>query len=148
MSDDPKHIALLLFSKDHPIHQSITLAFDELSPERLTSRLTVAERFVGHRDGRAHSGFVAFVLDTMMGATALGALDKLMPIATIKMSINHCGEVFAGDELVCSCRHDGVDCDVAYISAELRKAGDNALVARGIGAFMLGTRLTPLGLRS
>ena len=139
------HPAELLFSQKHPLTSLLDLKFEKTADHELTVT-TKAPNSFADRDGKhVHSGFSTLLLDTVLGSCAIGELEKLQPIATIKLTCNHIRRPLVGENLICRARFDAERHSVSFIKGEVLSAKDNELIASAIGTFMIGTRAVPLG---
>ncbi|MEM9279103.1 MAG: hypothetical protein AAGA76_11065, partial [Pseudomonadota bacterium] len=83
------HPAQLLFTDKHPLTAELNMNFHSGNDNTLEVTLSAPESFAD-RDGlHLHTGFNTLILDTVMGACAIGELKSPTPIATIKLTSNH-----------------------------------------------------------
>ena len=141
-----QHASQLLFTSAHPLTTEFDLKFIECSDHVLVVSVVTPQSYASHVGaGHAHSSFTTLFLDTVMGSCVLGELDRLQPIATVNLSINHLERPEIGKVIVCRARFNGQVNDVAHVSSDLVYEENGALVATGSGTFMIGTRGRPLG---
>lgn len=138
----PLHPAQLLFTKDHPLTSRLEMEFTE-RVEGVTKVFVNGSPEFADADGKlVHSGFATLILDTVMGASALASLAQLVPIATIKLTVNHMKNPMVGERLVCIAHQQAEVDSVSYEYGEIRSAETDELYASAIGTFMIGTTLT------
>ncbi len=142
------HPAELLFSDKHPITSLLDLHFEVTGPHELTITTRAPDSFADGDGVHVHTGFTTLLLDTLLGSCAIGELDKLQPIATIKLTCNHIRRPQTGEKLICRARFDGERHSVSYVHGEVLGADRQDLIAHAIGTFMIGTRAIPLGAKA
>ncbi|MFK5977883.1 MAG: PaaI family thioesterase [Rhizobiaceae bacterium] len=141
-----EHPAKVLFTSQHPLTSEFDLEFIGWEDQLLTVTVTAPQSFaVAENSVEAHTGFTTVILDTVMGSTVFGEMDKIQPIATIKLTTDHIRPAMVGEKIVCTARYDSEVEEIAYVSAEVRSQKDNSLIATALGTFMIGTRSRPLG---
>ncbi len=139
------HLAQLFFSAKHPLLSAFHFEFIRTDRDHLATRLEAPEQFVADETrGELHTGFHTLILDTVMGGTVLGSLEQPQPIATIKLTTQHCGRILVGQTIVCAGALQGVRNGVAYVHGEVRTEPGDELIATAVGTFMIGTRAVPL----
>lgn len=144
-SSSRPHLAQLFFSAEHPLLSAFHFEFVRTDRDHLATRLEAPEQFVADEaSGELHTGFHTLILDTVMGGTVLGSLDQPQPIATVKLTTQHCARITAGQTIVCAGALQGVRNGVAYVHGEMRTEPGDELIATAIGSFMIGTRAIPL----
>jgi len=144
---DRKHPAEYLFSSQHPLTSYLDITFVGQSDGVLTARLKAPTRFAVDGEGNLHGGLATLVIDTVFGAAVLGSLEKIQPIATTGLTVQHLRGARAGEALTCEARLDGIANDIAHVSGRLFATDDGEVVSAGSGTFMIGTRSKPLGVR-
>ena len=143
-----KHPAQLLFSEKHPLTAILNMVFEGSEARTLTVSLEAPETFADVNGEMLHTGFSTLILDTIMGACAIGELEKLMPIATVKLNCNHLGRARVGEALTCMAIYDGEENGLAYVSGRIVGGPEQRLIAKAVGTFMLGTAAKPLTVKS
>ena len=138
------HPIEVFFSSHHPLASKVNANFTgSLAGTVLVCIEASPELVLDEEAQTLHTGFATIVLDSIMGGAVMGSLDKLMPIATVGLSINHLRRPASGEKLngkaVCTAIHN----DLAYVTGELNGA-DGKPVAIASGTFMLGTRGTSI----
>jgi acyl-coenzyme A thioesterase PaaI-like protein len=142
---DKPHPARIFFSPAHPLSAHVPMRFADCSERTLTVEVRAPEAF--RADGgtpQLHSGFATIVLDTVMGGSVFGSIEKLQPIATVGLNVQHRRRPLAGEELVCQADVVGVHDEIAHVRGTLATAQGETL-AIAVGTFMIGTRSTPIG---
>lgn len=139
------HPAQLLFTEDHPLTSAFHMQFLPMNGKTLTVEVNAPDSFADSGGKLVHTGFNTLLLDTVLGACAIGELEKPQPIATIKLNCTHLYQASIGEALACSATYDGEANGVAYVSGEIRGREDNRLISRALGTFMIGTTTKPLG---
>jgi len=141
-----EHPAKILFTSQHPLTSEFDLEFVGWEDHLLTVTVTAPQSFATTKNSKeAHTGFTTIILDTVMGSSVFGEMDKIQPIATIKLTTDHIRPAMIGEKIVCAARYDSEVEEIAYVSAEVRSQQDNSLIATALGTFMIGTRARPLG---
>ena len=141
-----EHPAKVLFTSQHPLTSEFDLEFVGWEDHLLTVTVTAPQSFATTKNSKeAHTGFTTIILDTVMGSSVFGEMDKIQPIATIKLNTDHIRPAMIGEKIVCAARYDSEVEEIAYVSAEVRSQQDNSLIATALGTFMIGTRARPLG---
>ena len=142
------HPIQLFFSSHHPLARKVNATFEGSKGGTVMVEITATPDFVQNRkSGTLHSGFSTIILDSIMGGAVMGSMSKLMPIATIGLSMHHLRRASANETIkgkaVCVDVHN----DVAYVTGEL--FGENGEpVAIASGTFMIGTRGTSIREKS
>ncbi len=134
-----KHPAEMLFSADHPLMKNLDIKFDAAVDGMLTVRGVAPESFTDCDGVYVHSGFASLLLDTVMGSCVLGELEKMMPIATIKLTCNHLKRMKAGEQVTCEAYYEGDENEIAYVNGKILAGEERELIASAIGTFMIGT---------
>lgn len=137
------HPARMFFSTSHPLLSALDFEFLRTDRKCVEVRVQAPKQF-SREDGRAHSGFATLVLDTVMGGTVMGSLEKLMPLATINLATHHLAPFEVGDWLRCSAHLVSMCHDVGVVDGvlELENKAGLQKVALSQGSFMIGTRAT------
>jgi len=139
------HPAKILFTSKHPLTSEFDMEFVAWENKLLTVTITTPPNFAATENSRdAHTGFTTIILDTVMGSSVFGEMEKLQPIATIKLTTDHVRPAAIGEKIVCTARFDGEIDEIAYVSGEVRSNVDKSLIATALGTFMIGTRGRPL----
>jgi acyl-coenzyme A thioesterase PaaI-like protein len=142
------HPAQTFFSSAHPISEYLAITFLGVENHVLTAALDGPEAFVEDPSTRRlHSGLATLVLDTVMGGTVMGEMGRIQPIATAGLTTQHMRRPFAGENLRCSCRFEGIYHEMAHVSGQLIAANSGEILSTATGTFMIGTRAKPLGPR-
>lgn len=142
------HPAERFFSGGHPIVQYLALEFKGASNGVLVVELAAPEAFVVDvKTGRLHPGLATLVLDTVMGSTVMGELERIQPIATAGLTTQHMRRPVAGEKLICTARFGGIHQDMAHVGAQLTARDTAEVLSTASGTFMIGTRSKPLGVR-
>lgn len=136
--------AMLLSARDFLTHEHTlfsTLGLKPLLVGRGQTRFSfdVPEVF-GDGDGRAHSGFLTIVLDSIMGLTVFTALEEFKPIATINLRTDYLALAPTGGRAVCACTCQNIVDEIAFVKGEVAIEDSGALLATCAGAFMVGAR--------
>ncbi len=139
-----KHPAEYLFSEQHPLTASLDMKFFGETPERLRVEMKAPAVFGDAGGEFVHTGFATLLLDTVLGSCAIGKLEKMQPIATIKLNCNHLRRAKIGEDLICWAIWDGEENSVSHISGWVERASDKKILSRAIGTFMIGTAGRPL----
>lgn len=139
------HPALHLFTEKHPLTASLNMRFlPENGGDRMKVEVDAPVQFADADGKYVHTGFHTLLLDTVMGSCAIGKLEQLQPIATIKLNCNHMRKVEIGDPLVCIADWTGEENSISYVTGEIRRRSDDAVISNAIGTFMVGTASRPL----
>lgn len=85
--------------------------------------------------GVMHGGVATTIMDELTGAliASIRGMEvmRAAPHSTVDMSVSFIGGVFIGDDLVFEGRATRVGRSVAFAEAEVRKRGEDRLVAKG-----------------
>jgi len=128
------------FADAHPLFGMLNLRPEAVARGRLEIAATLTDDFRQIDDEpQVHGGVLTVLLDSIFGFSVYTSLDDLKPIATINLRTDYIRLPEVGDEVVCRARTERIRDDVAYVSGDL-VARDGELLARGAGAFMIGTR--------
>lgn len=96
--------------------------------------LRVGERHM-NAHGVMHGGVATAIMDELTGAliASIRGMDvmRAAPHSTVDMSVSFIGGVSVGDDLVFEGRATRVGRSVAFAEAEVRKKGEDKLVAKG-----------------
>ena len=142
------HPAQQLFTDKHPLTAEFNMTFHTVSEHILEVTLDAPRSFTDSDGIHVHPGFHTLILDTVMGACALGELQKPQPIATIKLTSNHIRRIPVCESIKCRAIWDGEENSIAYVRGEIL-VGESAFTAStAIGTFMIGTTGKPLGKKS
>ncbi|MCF6320583.1 MAG: PaaI family thioesterase [Rhizobiaceae bacterium] len=79
-----------------------------------------------------------------MGGCVMGSLDKIQPIATVNLSIQHLRQPVLDEVLICSAQVEGLENQIAVVTGKVTSFEDNLVLASAVGSFMIGTRAKPL----
>jgi len=134
-----QHPAQLLFTDKHPLTASLKMEFEVPQKGELWVHVPAPESFADEGGSTVHTGFNSLLLDTVMGACAIGELIKLEPIATIRLNCNHLRRAKVGESLTCKAYFDAHVNQVLYVRGEIYSNNENDLIAHAIGTFMSGT---------
>lgn len=138
------HPAQLLFTEKHPLTAELNMKFIPESEHVLRVEVEAPKSFADHKSEFVHSGFATLILDTVLGSCAIGNLEKMQPIATIKLTCNHLRRISIGTHVYCRATWNGEENTIAYISGEIRRMEDDVLMSSALGTFMIGTASRPL----
>lgn len=98
-------------------------------------------------DGKVHGSLLTLIMDSIFGITVFTSLDVIKPIATVNLRADYLDHATPGGRAVCAAECVAVRDEIAYVEGEMRSQGDDRLLARGSGAFMVGTRGAAPGSR-
>ena len=143
MNDKP-HPAQLLFTEKHPLTAALKMKFIPEGIHTLRVEVDAPADFADSDGEHLHSGFATLFLDTVLGSCAIGNLRKMQPIATIKLTCNHLRRIRVGEAIYCRASWQGEENSIAYISGDIRRFADDAVLSNAIGTFMVGTASRPL----
>lgn len=140
------HPATIFFSPAHPLFSVIHFEFIETEPAFLSVQFIAGKEFV-HQDeaGTLHSGFNTLILDSVMGGSVMGSLEKMQPIATVNLRTQHSRRAIVDETIICSATVECIEDQIAVVSGQIKSVKNNQILASAIGSFMIGTRATPLG---
>ena len=138
------HPAQLLFTEKHPLTAELDMKFIPESEHVLRVEVVAPRSFADHTGKNVHSGFATLILDTVLGSCAIGNLEKMQPIATIKLTCNHLRRIGVGTPLYCRAIWNGEENTISHISGEIRRIEDDTLMSTALGTFMVGTASRPL----
>lgn len=136
------HPIQMFFSSHHPMARGLQADFSGSEGDTVKIAIHAPDVFDGG-NGRMHSGFATIVLDSIMGGAVMGTLEKMMPIATVGLSIHHLRKAEVGEAIVGGAVCTGVHNDLAYVTGELTTQ-DGEKLAIASGTFMIGTRGTSI----
>jgi len=136
------HPIELFFSSSHPLAAKLETSFDGSKGGLVKIRILSPKSFQSE-PGSLHSGFATIILDSIMGGAVMGILTRVMPIATVGLSIHHLRRPVVGETLTGQALCTGVHNDLAYVTGELT-GEDGEKTAIASGTFMLGTRATSI----
>ncbi|MDJ0612580.1 MAG: PaaI family thioesterase [Rhizobiaceae bacterium] len=145
---ESKHPAEVLFSEGHPLTAALNMKFIPVGESSLRVELDAPESFADSNGSHTHSGFSTLLLDTVLGSCAIGKLEKMQPIATIKLTCNHLRRIIIGDAIYCLAEWNGEENSVSFVGGEIRRQKDDQLLSTAIGTFMIGTASRPLAEKS
>ena len=136
-----QHPAEFLFTENHPLNQELNMKFDFDGGDTLHIRVEAPKVFA-HSDGvHVHSGFASLMLDTVMGACAIGRLDKPQPLATVKLSSSHLKLPEIGTRIICTAHFKGIENSIAYADGEIVNEDNGETLSTGSATFMIGTTM-------
>lgn len=138
------HPAQLLFTEKHPLTASLDMTFHPESVDVLRVEVEAPKSFAKKDCDTVHTGFHTLLLDTVLGSCAIGKLKTIQPIATIKLSCNHIREVEVGTSLECIATFSAEENSIIYISGDIKRKSDGAIISSALGSFMVGTTSRPL----
>lgn len=145
---EQKHPLELFFSSQHPLSRYLSVRVTEASGGVVAVATEVSENFVSDPEsGEVHSGFATLVIDSVFGGAVMGGIEKLQPIATTGLTVQHMRRARRGEKLVCNARLEGIYHGIAYVAGNLAVADSGEVLSTAIGTFMVGTRSKPLGVR-
>lgn len=124
---------------EHSLFKTLDLKPVLLGRNKATFSVYLPPEFAG-RHGEIHGGLLTIIMDSIFGLSVFTGLDELKPIATVNLRSDYFAAVNAGDRLVCAAECRRIRNEIAYVSGDLTREADGALVAAGSGAFMVGTR--------
>jgi len=140
-----KHPATIFFSPAHPLFSFIHFEFIETTPQSLAVQFIAGKEFVHQGDaGILHSGFNTLILDSVMGGSVMGSLEKMQPIATVNLRTQHSRRAIVDELIVCAAKVECIEDQIAVVSGQIKNAENGQIIASAIGSFMIGTRATPL----
>ena len=139
-----RHPAELLFTESHPLTAALNMTFLPESKDILRVELDAPSSFTDPKGDRIHTGFNTLLLDTVLGSCAIGHLEKLQPIATIKLSCNHLRHIGLDEPLACIATWTGEQNEVSYVTGEIINRESGEQISHAIGTFMIGTASRPL----
>ena len=139
-----QHPAEYLFSEGHPLTASMKMKFIPVGENALRVELNAPDSFADRDNTHTHSGFATLLLDTVLGSCAIGKLEKMQPIATIKLTCNHLQKIEVKEPIYCLAEWKGEENSVSYISGEIRRQSNDTVISTAIGTFMIGTASRPL----
>lgn len=147
----PEQQALLegarqFFADAHPLFGRLRFEPREVSRGSLTVSARFTDdfrRFEGEPE--VHAGLLTIVLDSIMGFAVFTVVEDLRPVATINLRSDYIDAPAVGEEVICTAHCESVRDDVAHVGGEVRSSGGD-LLARGSGAYMIGTRGPKFGL--
>ncbi|MEM7214644.1 MAG: PaaI family thioesterase [Pseudomonadota bacterium] len=139
------HPAQLLFTEKHPLTAEFDMTFHSGDDHSLEVRLDAPASFADQDGIHVHTGFHTLILDTVMGACAIGELKTPVPIATVKLTSNHLRNIKVGEQVVCRAEWEDEAHSIAYVRGEIRSAEGNLLASHAVATFMIGTAGKPLG---
>jgi acyl-coenzyme A thioesterase PaaI-like protein len=143
------HPAKIFFSQAHPLFSIFKVEFIETSPKFLAMKFVAQKEFVDREEtGRLHSGFCTLILDSVMGGSVMGSLEKIQPIATVNLTTQHSHRALLDDAILCSARVERIEDQVAVVTGRVTNFEKHELLASAIGSFMIGTRATPLAKKT
>ena len=143
-----KHPALLFFSSAHPMFANFTFDFVKVERETLSVILNAEPVFIHHKDGNyLHSGLCTLVLDSIMGGSVMGCMERLQPIATINLNTQHSHRPVVGNRLLCTANVECIEHKVAVVNGRMSCEDTRKVLSTANGSFMIGTRSTPLASR-
>jgi acyl-coenzyme A thioesterase PaaI-like protein len=140
------HPAERFFSSAHPLSSYLPVKFEGVEDGVLTISFTAPQQFVVHGEN-LHSGLATLILDTAMGGVVMGNLDKIQPIATAGLTVQHMRRPAAGEKLQCKAWVEGMHAGMAHVSGRLLAGDSGEVLSTATGTFMIGTRAKPLGVR-
>ncbi|MCP4074479.1 MAG: PaaI family thioesterase [Hyphomicrobiales bacterium] len=139
------HPAAIFFSPAHPLFSIFKFEFIETKPDFLAIKFIALERFVDRVDtNHLHSGFCTLILDSVMGGSVMGSLEKMQPIATINLTTQHSSRAMLDDYLICSANVECIEDQIAIVTGQVTRDENGEILANAVGSFMIGTRATPL----
>jgi len=139
------HPAPIFFSSAHPLFSLFDIKFLETQPNYLSLKIIAQKEFVEcEKTGRLHSGFCSLILDSVMGGSVMGSLDRIQPIATVNLTTQHTRQAVLGEALVCSARVETIENQIAVVTGKVVCCEKSGALASAIGSFMIGTRAMPL----
>ena len=139
------HPAKIFFSSAHPLFSIFDVEFIEAKPRLLVMKFVAAREFVDRVEtGQLHSGFCTLILDSVMGGSVMGSLDKLQSIATINLSTQHSHRAVLDEAIVCSATVERIEDHVAVVSGKVVRQQSQEVLANAVGSFMIGTTTKPL----
>ena len=142
------HPAKIFFSSAHPLFSIFDMEFVEATPTILSMKFIAQKEFVeSEQTGRLHSGFCTLILDSVMGGSVMGSLEKIQPIATINLTTQHSHHALLDDAILCSARVERIEDQVAVATGKVISPKNDELLASAIGSFMIGTRAVPLAAK-
>ncbi|MEM9330291.1 MAG: PaaI family thioesterase [Pseudomonadota bacterium] len=139
------HPAQELFTDKHPLTAEFNMKFHAVKEHVLEVTLNAPKSFADGDGVNVHPGFHTLILDTVMGASALGELKQAKPIATIKLTSNHIRRIPVGEPIKCRAIWDGEENSIAYVRGEILVGDTTYTASTAIGTFMIGTTSKPLG---
>ena len=138
------HPAQILFTEKHPLTAALNMKFHFEDPKHLRVDVAAPAEFAD-RDGiHVHSGFATLLLDTVLGSCAIGKLEEMKPIATMKLSCNHVRRIQVGEEVQCRATWLGEENTVSFINGDIMRIADETVLSTAVGSFMVGTASRPL----
>ena len=143
-----QHPAEFLFSEQHPLTASMKMKFIPIGENGLRVELNAPESFADQGGSQTHTGFATLLLDTVLGSCAIGKLEQMKPIATIKLTCNHLNKIPVRDPIYCLAEWKGEEKSVSYVTGEVRQQSDDKVLSTAIGTFMVGTASSPLEEKS
>ena len=139
------HPAKLFFSSGHPLFSMFDVEYIHASPLKLSMKFIALKEFVDDVDtDHLHSGFSTLILDSVMGGSVMGALDKMQLIATINLSTQHSNRALLDEPILCTGQVENIKDQVAIATGQVICMKNSEMIANAIGSFMIGTRSTPL----
>lgn len=145
---DQKHPLELFFSAQHPLSRFVNFRFLGVEGHELRAVVEADEVFIlDPQSGTVHSGFATLVLDTVFGGTVMGEIERMQPIATIGLTVQHLRRARVGEKMLCKARYEGIHEDVAHVSGSIVAEETGEVLSTATGTFMVGTRSKPLGVR-
>lgn len=114
----------------------------------LTVTVTTPSSFADRDGQHVHTGFHTLLLDTVLGACAIGELQESMPIATIKLTCSHLHRLKIGEAISCKAIWDGEENEIAFLRGHIKRDADGKVISHAIGSFMTGTTSKPLASKS
>ena len=142
------HPIQVFFSSYHPLANRVRADFSGSAGNTVRVAIEAPADLVQDTEAASlHTGFATIVLDSIMGGAVMGSLEKLVPIATVGLSVSHLRRPAAGETLHGEAVCVSVYNSLAYVTGELRDKNEEP-VAIATGTFMIGTRATSIRDRS
>lgn len=142
------HPIQVFFSSHHPLASKVQADFTGSAGNTVRVCIEAPQDLVHDPETASlHTGFATIVLDSIMGGAVMGSLEKLVPIATVGLSVNHLRRPSAGETIKGNAICVSVHNSLAYVTGELFDKNEEP-VAIATGTFMIGTRATSIRDRS
>jgi uncharacterized protein (TIGR00369 family) len=127
-----------------PHNEALGIRVVQVTATEAIFELPYDARLVGNPDtGTLHGGAITALLDGCSGAAvfaALGASNRLVPIATLDLRIDYLKPAAPGKSVFAKATCYKVTRNVAFTRAVAYQDGPEDAVAHSVGTFMLSTK--------
>ncbi|HET9620057.1 MAG TPA: PaaI family thioesterase [Kofleriaceae bacterium] len=130
------------FTQSVPHNEALGMKLIDLDDDGVVFELPYAAHLVGNPDtGTLHGGAITALLDASSGIAVFGALDKLVPIATLDLRIDYLKPAEPRRTVLCKATCYKLTHNVAFTRAVAYHGDPDDAIAHAVGTFMLSTKM-------